>query len=216
MTIKLPNGGTFAIATGYGSAIDLDSLSNANPCVVGAVGHGLSNGDILEITSGWPKLNNQIVRVSASSTDTFSLEGIDTTSVSDYPAGGGVGSAREVTAFAALSQVLNTATSGGEQQYTTYQLLEGDEEEEIATVKSARRLTITLADDPTLPGYIEATKANNDRLPRAIKFVFPSAGGSIYYNGRVSVTESPTMTQNEVMSVVATIALRGRATRYNT
>lgn len=213
MTVKLPNGGTFAIASAYGSTIVVTNITNADPAVVNSVGHGLANGDVIEITSGWAKLNSRIVRIANKTADTFELEGIDTSSTTAYPVGGGGGSVRQATTFIQLAQVLNTATSGGEQNFTSYQFLEDDEENEIPTNKSPRRLTLTLADDPTLPGYIESAKANEDRLLRAVRFSL--AGGSfIYYNGFVSVNETPSTTQNEVMAVQWTLAMRGRATRY--
>lgn len=213
MGVKLPNGGTFAIASAYGSKIDVTAITNANPAVATATGHGLSNGDVVEFTSGWSKLTNRIVRVANVTANSFELEGIDTTSTAAYPAGGGVGSVREVQSFVQLAQILSTATNGGEQQFTTYQFLEADEESQIPTNKSARSLVLTLADDPTLPGYIEAAKANEDRLQRAIRFALPGSG-FIFYNGFVSVNETPTTTQNEVMSVQMTLSMQGRATRY--
>lgn len=213
MSVKLPNGGSFAIASAYGSAITVTGITNANPAVATATAHGLSNGDVIEVTSGWSKLNNRVVRVANVTANTFELEGIDTSSTTAYPAGTGIGSVREVTAFAQLSQVLNTSTSGGEQQFTSYQFLESDQESQIPTNKSAMTLTLTLADDPTLPGYIEAAKANEDRLQRAVRFAL-SGGGFIFYNGFVTVNETPSTTVNEVMSVQMTISLQGRVTRY--
>jgi hypothetical protein len=213
MSVKLPNGGTFAIASAYGSAITVTAITNASPAVATATAHGLSNGDIIEVTSGWAKLNSRIVRVTGVTANTFNLENIDTTSTTAYPAGTGTGTVRKATTFVQLAQVLSTATSGGEQQFTTYQFLESDEASEIPTNKSARRLTLSLADDPTLPGYIEAAKANEDRLVRAVRFSLPG-GGFIYYNGFVSVNETPSTTQNEVMKVDMTVAIQGRATRY--
>jgi hypothetical protein len=213
MAVKLPNGGTFAIASAYGSSITITALSNANPAVATATAHGLSNGDIIEVSSGWAKLNNRPVRVVGVTANTFNLEGIDTTSTTAYPAAGGTGTVRKVNTFVQLAQILSTATSGGEQQFTTYQFLESDEASEIPTNKSPRRLTLSLADDPTLPGYIEAAKANEDRLQRVIRFSLPN-GSVIYYNGYVSVNETPSTTQNELMAVELTLALQGRATRY--
>jgi hypothetical protein len=213
MAVSLPNGGTFAIASAYGSNITVTAITNASPAVATATAHGLSNGDIVEVTSGWSKLTNRVVRVANVAANTFELEGIDTTSTVSYPAGAGTGTVREVTSFVQLAQILNTATSGGEQNFTAYQFLESDEASEIPTNQSPRRLTLSLADDPTLPGYIEAAEANEDRLVRAVRFALPS-GSVIYYNGFVSVNETPSTTSNEIMAVEMTLAIQGRATRY--
>lgn len=214
-TVSLPNGGTFAIASAYGSNITVTAITNANPAVATATAHGLSNGDIIEVTSGWAKLNNRIVRVANVTANTFELEGINTTSTISYPAGAGTGTVRAATTFVQLAQILNTNTSGGEQNFAAYQFLESDESSEIPTNKSPRRLTLSLADDPTLPGYIEAAEANEDRLVRAVRFSLPS-GSKIYYNGFVTVNETPSTTTNEIMAVEMTLAIQGRATRYAT
>lgn len=213
MAVKLPNGGTFAIASAYGSNITVTALTNANPAVATATTHGLANGDIVEVNSGWAKLNNRICRVIGVTANTFNLEGIDTTSTASYPASGGTGYVRKVTTFTQLAQVLSTTTSGGEQQFTSFQYLEADEASEIPTNKSPRRLVLSLADDTSMPGYIESAKANEDRLQRAIRFSLPG-GGFIFYNGYVSITETPSTNQNELMSVQLTVAIQGRATRY--
>lgn len=181
-----------------------------------SVAHSLAIGDIVEITSGWSKLNSKLVRVlTVPTTTTLTLEGIDTTSVTLYPTGSGGGSLRKVSTFVQLQQILGTATQGGEQQFATYQFLEADQESQIPTTKSAQSLTLTIADDPTLPGYIQAKAANDDRNVRAVRFRL-SNGSSIYYNGYVTINETPSTTANEVMSVQATISLAGTPTRYAT
>lgn len=50
------------------------------------------------MTSGWAKLDSRVVRVANISADTFELEGVDTTSTTSYPAGGGAGSAAKANA----------------------------------------------------------------------------------------------------------------------
>lgn len=213
MTVRLPNGGVFAIASAYSAPVVVTGISNTNPAVVSATGHGFVTGDIVEMTSGWSKLNNRVVRVGAVTAGTFELEGVDATSVLAYPAGTGMGAAREVQTFTQIQQVLSTNTSGGDQNFYTFQFIESDEESEIPTNKTPRRLTMTLGDDPSLPGYIEVAKANEDRLVRAIRFSL-AGGGFIFYNGFVSVNETPTTTTNEIMQTTMTVAIQGRPTRY--
>lgn len=217
MAVALPNGGTFAIASAYATRVTVTDITNASPAVATtSVAHSLAIGDIVEITSGWSKLNSKLVRVlTVPTTTTLTLEGIDTTSVTLYPAGSGGGSLRKVSTFVQLQQILGTATQGGEQQFATYQFLEADQESQIPTTKSAQSLTLTIADDPTLPGYIQAKAANDDRNVRAVRFRL-SNGSSIYYNGYVTINETPSTTANEVMSVQATISLAGTPTRYAT
>jgi hypothetical protein len=74
MAIALPNGALVSIASGYGTVTDITALSNADGAVATAT-NTLADGDIVEITSGWSRLNNKIVRAASPSGTTFVLEG---------------------------------------------------------------------------------------------------------------------------------------------
>lgn len=213
MSVSVPNGALVAIASGYGSALTVSAITNANPGVVTSTAHGLIDGDIVEVTSGWSRLTNKAVRVSGSAANAFNLEGVDTTLTSIYPAAGGAGTVREVTGFTQLSQILSSSSNGGEQQFLTYQFLESDAEKRLPTVKSAAGITFSVADDPTQPGYILASAANDDRLPRVVKITLPS-GSVILYNAYISLNKTPTMTVNEVMACEVTLSLLAEVVRY--
>ena len=128
-------------------------------------------------------------------------------------AAGGAGSIREITGWTQLSQILSSSSSGGEQQFLEYQLLESDAQKRIPTFKSAAGLSFSIADDPTLAGYILASAANDDRLPRAVKITLPS-GSVILYNAYVSLNKTPSLTVNEVMACEVTLSLLAEPVRY--
>lgn len=213
MAISLPNGALVAMASGYGSPLTVSAITNANPGVASSTGHGLTDGDIVEVTSGWSRLTEKVVKVDQLSADTFGLVGIDTSLTSIYSAGGGAGSVRKVTGFTQLAQILDSSSSGGEQQFLEYQLLEGDAQKRIPTFKSAAGLTFSVADDPSLPGYILASAANDDRLPRAVRITLPS-GATIYYNAYISLNKTPSLTVNQIMAVEVTLSLLAEPVRY--
>ena len=89
MGFRLPNGATLQIASTYGPAIPVTALSNANPAVASAAAHGLTDGDIIAVTSGWTRLNDRAARVANSLTGTFALENVNTTNLQPEPAGYG-------------------------------------------------------------------------------------------------------------------------------
>lgn len=213
MAVSLPNGSTVAIASGYNAAKTISAITNANPGVATSTAHGYADGTYLEITSGWSKLTDRIVRVDNSATNAFDLEGINTTSTSLFPAAGGAGTARDITGWTQLAQITNSTSEGGEQQFLTYQFLESDSEKRIPTTKSAAGITFTVADDPALPGYILAKAANDDRLQRAI-LVTLSNGQKLLYNAYVSLSVIPSLTVNELMTVEVTLSLLGEPVRY--
>lgn len=213
MAVSLPNGAVVSIASAYAASITVTAISNASTAVASAEGHGLANGDIVEITSGWSRLNSRVARVANVTADTFELEGINTTSTNLYPAGGGAGSVRKVSTWQQITQVLEFTTSGGEQQFVTYSFLEEDVEHQIPTVKSASSFAMTIGDDAELPWYSILSDANDDRIPRAVSVVLPS-GSAIFYNGYVTLNKTPTLTKNELMGLQSTVSLTSEPMRY--
>src|SRR6516225_3019546 len=125
MSLTLPNGSTIFMASGYGTPVTVSALSNAAPPVATATNTFVA-GDIVEVTSGWSRFNNKVARVLAPTGTNFSYEGLDSTITSIYAPGSGGGSVRKITGWTQLQQIIQTSTSGGDQQFLTYQLLEAD------------------------------------------------------------------------------------------
>lgn len=213
MAVSLPNGALVAIASGYGSALTVTAVTNANPAVASSTAHGLADGNFVEVTSGWSRLTDKVVRVDNSAANAFDYEGINSTSTSVYPAGSGTGTVREITGWTQLSQILESSSTGGEQQFLDYQFLEADSAKRIPTFKAPAGLTFRIADDPTLAGYILAKTANDDRLQRAVRVTLPN-GAILLYNAYISLAPSPSLTVNEVMSVEVTLSLLNEPVRY--
>lgn len=214
MSVSIPNGAIIEIASGYGAAKTMSAISNASTGVATLeASHGVIEGDYMEVTSGWSRLTNKIIRAGTVSTNDVQLEGQNTSSTTRFPAGSGTGSVREISGWTQLQQILTTASEGGEQQFTNYQFLEADSESRIPTNKSAGGLSISIADDPTLAGYILAAAANEDREPRAVRVTLPN-GSVILYNAYITLNKTPSLTVNEVMACQVTLSFLAEPTRY--
>ena len=214
MAVSLPNGSTIHISSGFGSALTVTAVTNAVPAVATSATHGLSNGDFVVFTSGWSRLSDKVFRVANVDTNTFELEGTDTQDTDIYPAGSGTGSVKKVSGWTQLTQVLSTNSVGGDQNYTTYQFLEADTEVSIPTNKSAAGLDMTVADDPSLAGYILASTANDDRLPRAVRVTAANGAKSLYYS-YISVNRTPSLTVNQVSATAITFRFLNEPVRYS-
>lgn len=214
MSVSLPNGALVALASAYGAVIPFSALSNAAPAVgTFTSGHGILADDFLEVTSGWTRLTQKIIKAGVSAATTVEFAGQDTTAVGTYPVGGGAGSVREITGWTQLAQIVGSATSGGVQQFLTYQFLEGDNQLRIPTYKDPFGVSFQIADDPTLAGYQLVVAANDDRQPRAVRVTLP--GGSVLlYNCYISVNKTPTLSVNALMEVTVTLALLAEPVRY--
>lgn len=213
MAFKLPNGAILEIATTLAAAKAVSAISNASPAVATAGAHGLKDGDVVVVRSGWTRLNDKAVRVTGSDTGTFKLEGIDTTKTTVYTAGAGTGSVRAVTAWAQISQITEVASTGGEQQFATFGFLEEDEDRQVPTTKSPVSMTFTVADDPLLPYVAVCETADQDKEARPLRLTLPN-GSVMYYNAYVSITSTPTLSRNNIMTRVITLSLASRPTRY--
>lgn len=213
MSYSLPNGSTFDVAATYTADLDV-VISNAKPAVATSTAHTLQKGDIVLLKVGWTKINNRAFRVGEVTTDTFELEGVDTTDLVRFPAAGGVGTAKGVATFMQIPQILTVDYAGGEQQFYTFQFLEDDDERQLPTNKSASSLTINVADDPEQP-FVEVLEAYDESKEIQVFRLNLINGDSIIYPAVPSITSTPTLTINQLMERVITLAMQGRISRYS-
>lgn len=214
MAYTLPNGSTIHIGALSGSALPVTVATNANPCVMTSTTHGLANGDYVMVQSGWSRLTDRVFRVANVTADTFELEGTNTSDTDIYPVGSGVGSVEKVASWTQLTQVLGVTSQGGEQQYATYQPLEGDREVRIPTIKSGGGLDIEVGDDPTLAGFVAAQAANDDRVARPVRITNANGSKSLFYS-YVSADKVPQMNVNQVQTSRVSLSHLNEAVRYS-
>jgi hypothetical protein len=85
----------------------ITAITKANPAVVTAAGHGLSNGDRVYITGvvDMTEVNNLEFTVANKSTDAFQLSGINSSAYTTYGSAGTVGEITEITTTYTLAQL---------------------------------------------------------------------------------------------------------------
>ena len=216
MAIKLATGTALAIATTYGTAVNMTALSNATEGVATlAGGHGVIVGDFLEVTSGWDLLNNRIVRVKTVATNDITFEGINTSSVTNYPAGTGTGTIRRITAWTTISQVQSFATAGGDLNFADITTIADKTQKQVPTTRSPQTLTMTVFDDPTLAGQIAAQAASDLSTPAAFRIVFPDASRMVI-NGYWSIKSAPDVNVNAPVTNELSFSALALSTRYAT
>ena len=213
MAVSLSNGVLLAVATAYASSLAVTAATNASASVL-TVTNTLVTGDVVEYTSGWSRANGRIFRLSAATASSVTLEGLDTTSLTQYPASTGGGSIRKINTFTQVTQLMGLTSSGGEPQYTTFSFLEQDFDSQIPTTTSAQSLALEIADDPLLAGYQAIKSIALSRTATALRVTFPQ-GGFMYYNGIFAFDETPSLTKGNLMSVKAGVALQNRPVRYS-
>lgn len=114
MAIYASQGLQLAIASTFGTQFTITAITNASEAVAThSASHGVAVNDIIEVTSGWKRLNQRVVRAKTVATNDVTYEGINTSSTSDYPTGEGIGTGREITAWTTISQLLPEVSSSG-------------------------------------------------------------------------------------------------------
>lgn len=211
--MQLPNGSSISIGTLNSSPITMSALSNASPAVATAAAHGLTDADIVVVNSGWELLAGRLARVDNSNTGTLELEGIDTTNTGDYPPGTGGGTLVKVNSWTEITDIINPASSGGEQQFYTYQTLRQRRQKQLPTTVTPVVLTMQAVDDISKPWYaaVKAAAQGGTPVPCRIQL---SNGGLIYMNGYWGLLDVPTLTVNEGMLLGITFSLEADITRY--
>jgi hypothetical protein len=170
----------------------MTAITNATEAVATLeASHGVVAGDILEVTSGWPTLDQQVLRAKTVATNDVTLEGRNTVSTFEYPAGSGVGSVREISGWTLLSQVdQDINLSGGETEFRQIRLLSQRNNLEVPTTTSPVRMVVPAYFDPLLAWLPVARAARNAGAAIAVRLSMP--GGRVAYgNARLSFADMP-------------------------
>lgn len=210
---QVPTGTLFSVATTFGSAITVTAVSNATEAVCTATSHGLTNGDVVEVTSGWGRLNKRIAEVEVVDANSFKLSNINTSSTSHFPAGSGTGSVREVTAWAQLSKVMNPSTSGGDPKTVTYKFLESDVEYSINDGFTATSLSMELDDDDTTAGYTALRTLTDNQTDTALK-ILARSGSRVYLPCTLALNDVPNLQDGQINRIKVSFNGNNRHTRY--
>ena len=211
---QVPTGTTFFIASTFASPKTTTAVSNATEAVVTSAAHGFANGDIVEITSGWGRINRRIFRIKGVATDTFTLEGQDTTNTTFFPTGSGAGSVRKVTNWTQITSVMNPQSQGGDPRTVTYRFIESDVDYSINDGFNATSYTLEMdADSIGSLGYAALKTLTEVQTDTCLR-INTRNGAVIYQPCTVVLNEAVRMQDGQINRVKATFNGNNRVTRY--
>lgn len=210
----LPSGTILAVASAFAAAKTVSGISNAVEAVVSCTAHGYSVGDIVQLVSGWGRLNRRAVRVKSVTTDTFVAENIDTTNLEFFPAGSGGGTARKVTTFTQISKYLNPTASGGDPKPVTVRFMDEDTETTLNDGFTAVTESFEIdADQFGTAAYNTLRTLSEVQTDTILKKTLKS-GATIYTPCTVALNENVKLSDGSIMTNVVSINGNGRITRY--
>lgn len=213
MAVSLPNGTTYAVASAYATSISVSAATNASEAVLTTAANTYAVGDIVEFASGWTRANLRVFRVKAAASTSVTLEGFDTTSTKLFPAGGGAGSLRKISTWTPIPFMKSFEVAGGDPKYNTEEFLDYPDEISMPNGFSAVSVTMTIADDPSLPHHSVLQAATDAQSIVAVRAVLPN-GAPIFYNGYPGFNPNPAMAKGQAMTVKCGLATQGRPVRY--
>ena len=210
--MQLPNNIAFAIASAFAAAVSITAITNAAEAVASAT-NTFAVGDYVEYTGGWSAANGRVFRLKAANGTTFTLEGLDTTDTSLFPAGQGTGTVRKITTWVPVTGVVGAEVSGGDGKTVEVPLLDSNMPVMLPDGFSATTVTLTTADDKSLPHHA-ALKAVSDGVKlTCLRGMLPN-GGVLLYAGYCSFNESPSLAKGSVMAVKSIFSLQNKVVRY--
>lgn len=212
---SVPTGTIFSVATVFAAAKTVSAVSNAAEASVSCTAHGYSVGDIVQLFSGWGRLNRRVARVKSVTTDAFVAEGINTTNTEFYPSGSGGGTVKKVTTFQQINKILNPNNSGGEPKNITVKFLESDVEENINDGFTAITESFEIdADEFGGTAYNALVALSEVQTDTVLKKTLKS-GSIILTPARLAINENVKLTEGSIMTNAVSINGNGRITRYN-
>ena len=212
---SVPTGTIFSLATVFAAAKAVSAISNAVEASVSCTAHGYQVGDIVQLYSGWGRLNRRAAKVKSVTTDAFVAEGINTTNQEFYPPGSGGGTVRKITTFQQINKILNPSNSGGEAKNITVKFLESDVEENINDGFTAITETFDIdADEFGQASYAALVNLSEVQTDTVLKKTLKS-GSTIYTPCRVAFNENVKLADGSIMTNTVSINGNGRLTRYS-
>lgn len=209
------NGAQYAFASSVGADVPITAISNADPAVASTAGTAAVNDYIL-LKSNWSQLIGQACRVSAAVAGTsITLEGLDTTDLTQFPAAEGAGSYAELTSFINLSQIRQITQTGGDFNDFSWTYIDDRalRQRSRPTDANPLKLVFELDYDPSLPWFAALETLTQKQMLTAMRETLPD-GTILLYTGYIAFNKSPTRTRNQNMTVNATMTVNSDIIRY--
>lgn len=194
-----------------GSAVTITGLTKASPGVATATSHGFSNGDVVLLTAnGMWQVNDKVVRVANVTTNTFELEGVDTTSFETFTSG----SAQEITFGTSITTATTINASGGDFAFIDTTTIHGNAQTQVPGLPSAISYSMDNIWDASDAGQVAMKSASDSQAKRCFKFQFGTGGKVIYFAGYVGFSGLPGGQAQNLVTTQAAFTINGSPTYY--
>lgn len=201
-----------AIESALASGKTITAITKASPGVVTATAHGYSNGDYVLISAqGMTQVDGRVFRVAGVATDTFQLEGENTTDYDIFSSG----TAYKITFGTSLTTATSLTASGGDFEFIDVTTIHDNVRKQIPGVSSPATYTFESVWDAADTGLIALKAASDAKDTRCVRITF-SNGQKLLFNGYVGATLLPTGSAQDKVVTNVVITMFGKPTVYST
>jgi hypothetical protein len=210
MNVSLWSNVQVAMQSALAAADTIAGITKANPGVVTATAHGLSNGDVVKLAvQGMHQLDSRLFRIANVAADTFELEGEDTTLYDTFSSG----SAEGVTFGTTISTLTGLSASGGDFDFIDTTTIHDAVKKQVPGAANPITYSFDSIWDVADAGLVALKAASDNKALRAQRFTFAN-GQILYFNGYVGAAALPTGNAQDKVVTPVVITMFGRPTVY--
>ena len=199
-----------AIESARGAALTVTAITKASTGVATSTAHGLVNGDFIYLEAqGMNQVDARVFRVAGVTTNTFNLEGENTTNYDTFTSG----SAYKLTFGTTLSTLTSISASGGDFDFIDTTTIHDNIRKQIPGAASPSVYQFESIWDVADAGLVALKAASDASAQRAVRFVFAN-GQRLLFSGYIGATLLPTGSAQDIVRTNISITGYGRPTVY--
>lgn len=200
-----------AIQSSLGSDKVVTAITKANPGVVTSTSHSLSTGDYIKLSAqGMYQVDGRVFRVTTTTTNSFALEGEDTSLYDTFT----TGTANLITFGTTLQIVTDLQVSGGEFDQIDTTTIHDNVKKQIPGAASPIVFSGSCIWDVADSGFSALKTASDNKAQRAIRITFAN-GQKVVFLGYIGFTGLPTGQAQDKVVTPFQITMFGRPTTYS-
>lgn len=189
----------------------ITSITKANPGVVSSTAHGYANGDIIYLdVQGMFQVNGRAVRVAGVTTDSYQLEGVDTTLFDTFSSG----TSAKVTMGTSITTATSINGSGGDFDFEDTTTIHANQRTQVPKLPNPATYTMDNIWDITDAGQAACKAASDAQALRVFSFTFGTGGKKMYFAGYVGASLMPGGQAQGLVTTSIVITMFGSPTYY--
>lgn len=201
-----------AVQSALATAVTMNTVSKANPGVVGYTGTDPTSGDYIAVTAnGMFQIDGRVFRVAnvVGGSNTLELEGENTTDYETFSSG----SFQVITFGTSITSLVSLSATGGDPSFIPTTTIHDNVARQIPGIPSPISFSFESIWDPSDAGLIALKAASDASAKRAIRFTFAD-GAKLVFNSYVACTNLPIGEAQGLVRTQITMSLDGRPTVF--